>query len=61
MKTRKTARKQVKKNPSSKKRIKSISELVNNSQALKDGPLTESYFTSDEHEPRKSKGADEEL
>jgi hypothetical protein len=60
MKTRRTARKQGKKNSSAKKSAKSISELVNH-QPLHRVSLTESYFISDEPEPKKSKGADEEL
>lgn len=60
MKTKKAARKQVKKNSSARKKTKSISELVNHGR-LEKIPLTESYFTGNEYEPKKSKGADEEL
>jgi len=60
MKTRKTARKNTKKNPVLKKKVKSVGELINHG-AMQEIPLTESFFTGSDHEPKKSKGADEEL
>jgi hypothetical protein len=62
MKTRKTARKQVRKNTGTKKRLKPISELVKHGEFEAEEKLAENYFMPDEEtQPRKSKGADEEL
>jgi hypothetical protein len=63
MKTRKTNRKLVQKQPRhNKKRRMPINQLVSPGEFEAEEKLAEDYFSSDEsREPRKSKGADEEL
>jgi hypothetical protein len=63
MKTRKTNRKLVQKQPRhTKKRRTPINQLVSPGEFEAEEKLAEDYFASEEiREPRKSKGADEEL
>jgi hypothetical protein len=63
MKTRKTTRKLVQKQPRvKKKRTMPINQLVSPGEFEAEEKLAEDYFSSEETwEPRKSKGADEEL